>query len=457
MLKRLEREPTPDVVLESLEHDTAGRNDEIIRFVEILEAAEGPYAILLDAPWGDGKTFFIKSVIQAIRAFNPRLAADEPEMGPRVRGALSNLTDGEVSLLPFYFNAWENDYSDDPVSALLACMAAEFDSSDATKELRARKVVASAIDTALATVHLDLRVSEISEALKGEDLIEAYRKRASLRTNIDELAAKSNIEIANKLVIFIDELDRCRPDFSVKLLEQVKSLFQSENIVVVLVCDSLQLAHAVGGMYGNEFDTQHFLERFYDRRILLSHADGFKVINGEGYQRTSSSYDTLVTELLERNPLTIRDCMRVNEKIAAGRKYCEMSDAGDGGSYVAKCAVVPLLIFLQREDINAYRRITHGLDYDALYEYGKNYNACIDILNRRLDPDCMANPNVSSSITEERRREFMHNLCIALYATNRNSKEVRAAQSAIGNLFWCNGYDQNAFELLQFPNECYEK
>lgn len=453
-MKRLEKEPTPEVILESLEHDTAGRNDEVIGFLEIVELIEGPYTILLDAPWGDGKTFFVKSAIQAIHAFNPLLAGADQNMSSKVKKALSGPVD-DVSLLPFYFNAWENDYADDPISALLACMAVEFYRFDVTKKLNVRDLIASALDGALATIQLGGQASRLNKALRGEDFIEAYRKRTELRSRIDYLAATSNIETADKLVIFIDELDRCRSDFSVKLLEQVKSLFQSENIVVVLAADSLQLAHAVGGMYGDGFDTQHFLERFYDRRIVLSHADGFKIINGKGYPTTISQYDTLTEELLANNPPTVRDCLRLNETIAAGRKYCSMLDATDGASYVAKCAVVPLLIFLQWKDINTFRCITHGCDYNALYEYGKNYSAFIDILNRRLDSESLIHRDDFTNVTEEQRREFMYNLCICLYASNKNSQEVLNAQSAVG-LLWHNGCNESVFRLLRFPKECYE-
>lgn len=60
MVKRLEKVLTQDAIAESIEQNTAGRNEDLIGLVRILDSIEGPYSLLLDAQWGDGKTFFCK-------------------------------------------------------------------------------------------------------------------------------------------------------------------------------------------------------------------------------------------------------------------------------------------------------------------------------------------------------------------------------------------------------------
>ena len=58
-MKRMEIDPTIEQVLNSISNNTGGRNEEIIDFIKLLESIEGPFTIMLDAQWGDGKTFLL--------------------------------------------------------------------------------------------------------------------------------------------------------------------------------------------------------------------------------------------------------------------------------------------------------------------------------------------------------------------------------------------------------------
>ena len=76
-------------------------------------------------------------------------------------------------------------------------------------------------------------------------------------------------EQGNRLVIFIDELDRCKPDFAVKLLERIKHYFVNPDITFVFSINSMELQHTIKQYYGSEFDACKYLDRFFDLRIVL--------------------------------------------------------------------------------------------------------------------------------------------------------------------------------------------
>ncbi len=228
-IRRIEQVPTKKVILESIAQNNADRNDDLIDLIKLLDSIEGPYSLLLDAAWGDGKTFFVKSLVEVLRALNKNNNRD-PETLSALKGVTDKLNDVKTPYLPFYFNAWENDFAEDPISALFANLAVTFNETGLTKEHPARKCIASIIDASLSVANLPPVASELTKMIAGESLIAAYEKHLQLRERIDELAEKSKLEIADKLVIIIDELDRCRPDFAVRLLEQTKALFQNENI-----------------------------------------------------------------------------------------------------------------------------------------------------------------------------------------------------------------------------------
>lgn len=75
-IRRLEQEPTPEVIATSVESDLANRNEDVKTFVQMLNRIEDPFIIRVDGPWGDGKTFFEKTVEQVLKALNPQLYTD---------------------------------------------------------------------------------------------------------------------------------------------------------------------------------------------------------------------------------------------------------------------------------------------------------------------------------------------------------------------------------------------
>ena len=64
-------------------------------------------------------------------------------------------------------------------------------------------------------------------------------------------------------------MDRCRPSYAVELLEIAKHLFTVDNIVFVLAVNRAELAHSIRSLYGNDFDAEGYLHRFFDVDIQL--------------------------------------------------------------------------------------------------------------------------------------------------------------------------------------------
>ncbi len=64
------------------------------------------------------------------------------------------------------------------------------------------------------------------------------------------------------VVIFIDELDRCKPTFAVQLIERIKHLFDVPNLIFVLLINKEQLENAIKGVYGHETDAAKYLGKF---------------------------------------------------------------------------------------------------------------------------------------------------------------------------------------------------
>ena len=75
-MKRADEEPTPEAIDTAIFQDPLRRHGEVERFLQMLLAVEPPYTILVNAPWGSGKTFFIKQIERVLRMANPALEQD---------------------------------------------------------------------------------------------------------------------------------------------------------------------------------------------------------------------------------------------------------------------------------------------------------------------------------------------------------------------------------------------
>lgn len=115
-------------------------------------------------------------------------------------------------------------------------------------------------------------------------------------------------ELANKLnrplVFIIDELDRCRPDFAIRLIERVKHFFDIPKIVFVLVMDKTQFSKVICHNYGyDEKLGEEYLDKFVDFAIKLkstsNESDNFEKVAKDLFINVlGCSYDEL-----ERNNL----------------------------------------------------------------------------------------------------------------------------------------------------------
>ncbi|RYG85594.1 MAG: hypothetical protein EON58_22810, partial [Alphaproteobacteria bacterium] len=121
------------------------------------------------------------------------------------------------------------------------------------------------------------------------------------------------------IVIVIDELDRCRPTYAIRLLEEIKHLFDVPGLIFVLAIHSEQLARSVSGAYGSMFDGRAYLRRFIDRQYSLAEprlaALVEKLFDQAGMRRETFTWPELflsgTSELHPSAPEFIAEYMRV--------------------------------------------------------------------------------------------------------------------------------------------------
>ena len=240
--------------------DLLGRREAVDTLTHLVGNIEGPCAMAVDAPWGAGKTTFLKIWAQHLRN----------EGFPVVK-----------------FNAWETDYSEDPFPTLSTELTEGLESwktklpgktiknlKEASLEIL-RWVVPGAIQAAasffpVAGAHIGQAATSFAEKRLSQHQKARTSVKEFRRVLRDAANALSNECNGRPLIVMIDELDRCRPSYAVELLEVAKHLFSVDRIIFVLAVNRNQLAHSVRSLYGGEFDAEGYLRRFFDVDFRLS-------------------------------------------------------------------------------------------------------------------------------------------------------------------------------------------
>ena len=218
-------------------HDKLSRRQHVEAFCSVLSGIEGPAVVLLDAPWGSGKTAFVRMCSAFLQSQK------------------------EVRVVEF--NAWRQQYTQRPLVDLVAAISARV-SGPVMADLRRD---ADAVAWHLAKV-LTKGIIDRDALSSGPSILDSWDVA---KTAIDDFTKALEAATAEDrpLVVFVDELDRCRPAYALDLLEVVRHLFSVDGVVVVLAINRDQLRCAVGSLYSDKFGADRYLRRFADLHVGL--------------------------------------------------------------------------------------------------------------------------------------------------------------------------------------------
>lgn len=269
--------PTLEVPDEDpFKYDVLDRKNAVETLTLLVDNLDGPFVLAIDSAWGTGKTTFIR-MWQAHLQLNQYVC--------------------------IYFNSWESDFASDPLVVFLGeienfvkdskLSSAKFDELfDKTKKIGtgvakralpvASKILTAGLldlddftERALSDLSSDLVKDAIDEYQALSRLNKKFHK--SLTDVINELKASKDSK--SKIIIFVDEIDRCRPTYAIELLERIKHLFNVPNVIFVLSLDKNQLSTSLSTVYGQEINADEYLRRFIDLEFSLPKVNTTKFTN----------------------------------------------------------------------------------------------------------------------------------------------------------------------------------
>ena len=235
--------------------DVLERKEVADRLTRIVEGQEVPFVISVDGRWGTGKTFLLKRWAQDLRNQDPKWQA-------------------------IYYNAWEDDFANDPLLAIIAQFSEHVGPSLKERAGKLVKVAGPLLSYGVSLAALlgagvpvpPLPTGTPSPKERLDAYLEKQAAKNELKVLLRELAAEVRDETGQPLVFIIDELDRCRPTFAIELLERVKHIFDVDNIVFVFGINRSELLKSLQSVYG-EIDAGVYLRRFFDMEFTIPEPD----------------------------------------------------------------------------------------------------------------------------------------------------------------------------------------
>lgn len=254
---------------DELEHKKANLWDdtapEIVQFAkdlqEFIKKVDTPYVLGLDGGYGTGKTHFAT-----------RFCAQMHE-----------------EIMSLYFSAWEKDYYNNPMLSFVEMIAwlvkEESERFDMDCIKHAKATIQSLLNASDVILSLQLPFFSISYQTNVSRFLKNLKKQI-LPTDILQKAKYDLAEFIkrlpnHKLILIVDDMDRCRPDIAVKTLEVIKHFFDIEGLIVIIPVGKERLTKYINAFYGlptdSREDKEEYLQKFLNETIQIPELNYLKI------------------------------------------------------------------------------------------------------------------------------------------------------------------------------------
>jgi hypothetical protein len=215
-------------------------------FTEMIEHSRAQFAIGIFGSWGSGKTTLMRAIEHEVRR--------------------------RPNLIPVWFNAWRYEREDHLIVPLLDTLRDELErharsrstQTDATTKQRAwdaaqamgraGRAIARGLKLKVGIpftgIGLDADLKAIEDALSQPPPPGPMSFYHGAFTEMEAAVRKFGAGGERRIVVFIDDLDRCLPASALSVLESMKLFFDVEGFVFVVGLDQDVVQRAIGAKYG---------------------------------------------------------------------------------------------------------------------------------------------------------------------------------------------------------------
>lgn len=432
-MKYYDLKPTYENLLKTFDEDIINRTEDVLRFVDILDSLDSGCSIALDGNWGSGKTFFVKQAKMVLDAHNEFVDSEAAANRDQIIDIRNQYYGDPIPELQpqvcVYYDAWLNDNDDDP---LLSIVYTILNSVESDYSFRDTSYVKTAVN--ILEMFSGKDWNKLIDGLKGEDPFSSLKKSKSVDNLIGDFLKTLLPERGNRLIIFIDELDRCKPVYAVRLLERVKHYFDDEHITFVFSININELQHAIKGYYGESYDGSRYLDRFFDLRVTLPSPNLEKYFESLSLFDSNYKYDMVCSAVIRAYRFELREIAKYVRliKIAAYKPMHNDRYHFDFPEERAKefgiMFFVPIVVGLKIISINKYFDFIDGKDSQPMMKVANELPVYFfnDLLNNKETYDAREETENSKVVSlKDKLTEAYNALFVTKYGTTEYQTNLR--------------------------------
>lgn len=241
--------------------DKIGRDEIVNKVCGLVDSLQKDQNLCLsiNGAWGSGKSFVLKMI--------------EEQLSKKQEYVIVK------------YDAWSNSFYSDPLIAILSCIIDGVDEKLYLVEQYEKKIMKAAKVGVNTLAKLSSKISKLKDVITGiKKVIQNFHNpidlkpindfktyQALLRETkevLNEITQKGEYrEKQTKLIVLVDEIDRCLPDEQLKILERLHHLLDVNNCAVIVAMNQDCIAKTVQTLYG--INGYEYLRKFFDFNYLL--------------------------------------------------------------------------------------------------------------------------------------------------------------------------------------------
>lgn len=246
-MKKFEEKDSEKNLIKTMVLDPIERNIELVYFIRLLSSMGVDNKIIaVNGRWGSGKTFFLKQfqllcnyyadkvvnkveITEYIKNYKMDIKKKSPNFFNLLQEECEEFVNEDCCEV-MYFNAWEYDSNDDPIKSLMYFLIEKYNLDCKEIKVDWKKLGKKAIKFLTG---LEYGENCLEKVNLFEDIIGNSDIKKIWTTLLDEIINEN----CNKLYIIIDDLDRCRPEYAVKMFERLQHFANDQRVIFILAID----------------------------------------------------------------------------------------------------------------------------------------------------------------------------------------------------------------------------
>lgn len=289
--------------------------DKVIQIIEYYSNKSQSVSFSIQGDWGSGKSWIINKVYNELYD-------------------IQDFDNCDSKYCIFTYNAWDFDYYDEPLISLFISIYKQLNNENAIfiKNEKTRKNVKALFETLkdsfldeLKPIPLIGNIVNFKRAYnktieKRHEKIRKYDYHFDINQIMEAtINGLNKITKERTLVIFVDELDRCLPEYAIKVLERMHHISKKvQNLQIIYSIDKNQFKETVRNIFGQNVNAGDYLKKFFGFGINISSG----VINDqftEKYKALFNNFDFVFSDNFDKekafSSILLETNMRERENI----------------------------------------------------------------------------------------------------------------------------------------------